>query len=275
MTTLDQSAPVRTPDDWRQERYRDGVFSHAVETERHRLHLLESVLDGHTAARLDSFGVAPGWRCLEVGGGAGSVARWMANRGASVTVTDLDTSFLGELVDLGVRVLRHDMYTEDFPPDSFDLIHLRYVLVHLPDQERAIERLVSWLAPGGILVVEEPAFFPIAGSPHPAYRRVMLAFREYLEAAVGTRTEWARSLPLPLRGKGLVDIDADARFQTIRGGDNEAEWWRLTLEQSRAKIVEAGLVPDEAFDEAYAELTDPAFRDLSLAVFTAWGRRPT
>ncbi|WP_329110622.1 methyltransferase domain-containing protein [Micromonospora sp. NBC_01699] len=265
---------MTTQTEWRQERYRDGVFSHAVDTERHRLRLLESVLDPHSQARLGTFDIGPDTRCLEIGSGAGSVARWLAGRGARVTATDLDVSFLGDLADLGVRVLRHDMYTEDFPPGSFDLIHMRYVLVHLPDQDRAISRLVSWLAPGGVLVLEEPAFFPIAGSPHPAYREVMLAFRTYLEDAVGTRTEWARALPLPLAGTGLVDVEVDTRIQPVRGGDDEAEWWRLTLEQSRRPIVERGLVSDEAFELAYAELADPAFFDLSLAVFTAWGRRP-
>ena len=71
----------------------------------------------------------------------------------------------------------------------------------------------------------------------------------------------------------LADLGYDARFQLISGGDDEAEWWRFTLEQAREAIVGAGLAADEDFDAAYAELADPGFRDLSLAVFTAWGRK--
>lgn len=259
--------------EWNEERYRDGVFSHAVDTELHRLRLLESVLDEHTRARFRALGLKKGHRVLEVGGGGGSVARWLAGQGAEVTVTDLDTTFLDELAEDGVRVLRHDVYQDDFPADSFDFIHTRYVVIHLPDPEKAVARLTRWLAPGGTLVLEEPAFFPIKDSPHPAYRKVLRAFRTHLETAVGTDTEWARSLPVPLQGKGLTDLGYDSRFQQIAGGDNEAEWWRLTLEQTRQAVVAAGLAEDADFDAAYAELADPQFRDLSLAVFTAWGRR--
>lgn len=262
------------PTQWRRERYRDGAFSHELDTEWERLQLLESVLDHHTISHLRALGVGPGTRCLEIGGGAGSVARWMAEQGARTTVTDLDTRFVDGLAADGVEVLRHDAYVDDFPAGSFDVIHCRYVLVHLPDQEKVISRIASWLAPHGVLVVEEPAFFPIENAPHPAYRKVMLAFRRHLERVVGTDTAWARALPVPLESGGLVDVGFDARLQLIAGGDAEAEWWRLTLEQTRAAIVAEGNVQDRDFDEAYAELRSPAFHDVSLAVFTAWGRRP-
>jgi RHS repeat-associated protein len=44
---------------------------------------------------------------------------------------------------------------------SFDLIHTRYVVLHLPDQDATIARLVFWPAPGGVLLLEEPAIFPV------------------------------------------------------------------------------------------------------------------
>ncbi|WP_329133745.1 methyltransferase domain-containing protein [Streptomyces sp. NBC_01476] len=260
--------------EWTQERYRHGIFSHAISSERRRLELLEKLLDGHTRARFEALGLRAGQEVLEVGGGGGSVARWLAGKGARVTVTDLDTTFLGDLAEQGVRVLRHDMYTEDFPPGSFDAVHARYVVLHLPDPDRAVARLAGWLRPGGVLLVEEPASFPVMDSPHPAYRTVMRAFRTHLEESVGSDTGWARTLPVPLEKAGLVGIGLDARLQLVSGGDDEAQWWRLNLEQSRSAMVAAGLVEDAVFDAAYQELAAPDFHDLSLAVFTAWGRKP-
>ncbi|MFD8967792.1 class I SAM-dependent methyltransferase [Streptomyces sp. NPDC059568] len=259
--------------EWTQERYRDGMFSHGISSERRRLGLLESLLDGRTRSRITALGLKPGDEVLEVGGGGGSVARWLAEQGAQVTVTDLDTTFLEDLTDRGVRVLCHDLYTEDFPPGSFDLIHARYVVLHLPDPDKAVARLAEWLRPGGVLLVEEPASFPVLDSPHPAYRTIMRAFRTHLERSVGSDTGWARTLPVPLESAGLVDIGLDARIQLVNGGDDEAEWWRLNLEQSRQAIVAAGLADDTDFDAAYRELASPSFHDLSLAVLTAWGRR--
>ncbi len=258
--------------EWTQDRYGEGMFSHEIGTERQRLGLLESVLDGHTRARFTALGLKAGDEVLEVGGGAGSVARWLAGQGARVTATDLDTRFLDDLTEVGVRVLRHDMYTEDFPPGSFDFIHARYLLIHLPDPDRAVARLAGWLRPGGTLLVEEPAIFPIMDSPHQAYRTALRAFRTHIEQSVGTDCAWARTLPVPLERVGLTDIGLDARIQPLNGGDNEAQWWRMNLEQSRAAMVAAGLAEEADFDAACRELASPDFHDLSLAVFTAWGR---
>lgn len=270
------AGPERRPGErreWNPERYGNGMFSHAIGTERERLELLESLLDGHTRARLKALGLRPGAEVLEVGGGGGSVARWLAGQGAEVTVTDLDTTFLDELAGPGVRVLRHDLCTEDFPPGSFDIIHARYVLMHLSDPDRAVARLARWLRPGGVLMVEEPASFSVMDSPHPAYRTVMRAFRTYLEWSVGSDTGWARTLPVPLERAGLVEVGLDARFQLADGGGEEARWWYMNLERSRSAVVAAGLAEDDDFEAAYRELESPGFHDLSLAVFTAWGRR--
>jgi SAM-dependent methyltransferase len=40
--------------------------------------------------------------------------------------------------------------------DSYDLIYARDLLAHLPDVERAIRVWCAALAPGGVLVLEEP-----------------------------------------------------------------------------------------------------------------------
>jgi cyclopropane fatty-acyl-phospholipid synthase-like methyltransferase len=59
--------------------------------ESRRLHFLEAGLDPVTVACFETIGVAPGWRCLEVGAGAGSMARWLAERagpGGEVVAVD-------------------------------------------------------------------------------------------------------------------------------------------------------------------------------------------
>src|SRR5215472_17378843 len=53
----------------------------AGSTEEHeRLMLIERAYDTFTVAHLERTGVAKGWRCLEVGAGAGSIAVWLAQR---------------------------------------------------------------------------------------------------------------------------------------------------------------------------------------------------
>ena len=59
-----------------------------------RLALLENQLDPISHRRLRTTGLGAGWRCLEVGGGGGSITKWLCEQaGAEVTimnVTDLD-----------------------------------------------------------------------------------------------------------------------------------------------------------------------------------------
>src|SRR5215471_2822516 len=70
------------------------VFSAEWEHERARLGGLAALCDPSTLRHLTALGVGPGWRCLEIGGGAGSVARWLAaaiGPAGRLVVTDLDT----------------------------------------------------------------------------------------------------------------------------------------------------------------------------------------
>ena len=65
-----------------------------------RYKLLSEMFDQATTRYLASVGVGGGWRCLEAGAGAGSVARWLAKRvgpAGRVIATDLDTTLLQRL----------------------------------------------------------------------------------------------------------------------------------------------------------------------------------
>jgi hypothetical protein len=69
---------------------------------------LEVAYDAWTIGQLERTGVAGGWSCLEVGGGGGSVGRWLAARvGATgrVTVTDIDPAWLDRAAPPNVEVL--------------------------------------------------------------------------------------------------------------------------------------------------------------------------
>ena len=103
-----------------------------------RLSALASMFDATTQRHLLGRGVGPGWHCLEVGGGGGSIASWLANRvlpDGRVVATDLDTRFLETLSIPNLEVRRHDIVTDPLPESTFDLIHVRLVLVHLSQWE--------------------------------------------------------------------------------------------------------------------------------------------
>ena len=100
----------------------DYAFPHSGADERRRLDLFADRLDPLTVRRISLLTLPAGARCLEIGGGRGSIARWLCEYvGADghVTATDLQTGFLSELSLANLSVLRHDVRTGEFPASSF------------------------------------------------------------------------------------------------------------------------------------------------------------
>jgi SAM-dependent methyltransferase len=244
--------------------------------EQERLVLLEAMADGLSIAAIRAAGVPPGARCLDVGAGSGSIARWFAREvcdPALVVATDVDARLLAPLEAEGVQVLVHDVVVDDFAPRSFDVIHCRSVLEHLVTRDEVVGRMADWLAPDGALVLVDCASFPIASSHHAVYRTAMQAWVDVL-ALTGTDYDWSRTFPAPLRRHGYRDVGSLVTTPVLRGGGPTARFWKLTLETLRARIVTAGLSTDAALDDTQRLLDDPEFWDLGPAFVAAWGRPP-
>jgi SAM-dependent methyltransferase len=244
-----------------------------AQAEHERMTLMERVFDPVSERNLDRLGVAEGWQCLEVGAGGGSIARVLAERagGPNVVATDLTTLLLGPLTDLGVTVLRHDVLIDD-APGQFDLIHVRYVLEHLPQREIALQRMASWLKPGGWLLVEGGTTLPELSS-RPAVRQAMEAGNAILAEGLGTNPGWARTLPLPLIAAGLTGCRSEATLPMVLGGSPMATWLRSTYQLVDERAIAAGTITRAELDEAYASYSDPSFVDYTWLTIAAWGQK--
>ena len=188
--------------------------------EHERLQLLEAHVDPLSIAAIEAAGIGPGSRCLEIGAGAGSIARWLAQQAGDASLVcaiDLDTRLLTPLVDEGITVLQHDLLVDDFPPGSFDVVHARAVLEHIPAREHALDRIAEWLAPDGALVLVDCASYPIYSSPHEPFRNAMQAWVDVI-GRTGTDYEWTRTFPEPLQRHGYRDVGAAAIAPVLQGG---------------------------------------------------------
>ena len=138
------------------------VFHRAEDRqELDRLRTIEREFDPASRQRLLAAGLRAGRRCLEVGAGAGSILAWMSEivgPSGLVCAVDLSTKFLARQWPAHVDLQQADIRTAPLEQESFDLVHARYVLIHLPDFEAALARLLACLKPGGSLVIEEPDF---------------------------------------------------------------------------------------------------------------------
>ena len=264
MSTHDESTPG-----WER-------WAGAGSTEEHRrLMLIERAYDAFTISHLERTGVAEGWRCLEVGAGAGSIAAWMARRAGpgNVTATELFTQYLVGAAEQGVRVLRHDVTRDPPVGGDFDLIHARLVLEHLRTRDQVVERLASWLAPSGWLVLEDVAFVPEIAA-RPSLRRLEEKWLELATAMVGSDLTWARTLPLPLERAGLTETAAEISTPVMRGGSQVAAAFEMTVRASAPGLLAAGAITSGELDEVYTMCADPTVVDWSYQVVVAWGRRP-
>ena len=50
-------------------------------------------------------------------------------------------------------------------PDSYDLVHTRWTLMHIPQREAVLARLGSLLKPGGRMLLEEADGLPVEALP--------------------------------------------------------------------------------------------------------------
>ena len=253
---------------------RDYAFPHSAEDESRRLHLFEQRLDPLTIRRIERLGIGRGASCLEVGGGQGSITRWLAEQvgpEGEVTATDVQVDFLDEIDAANVRVLRHDLRTDTFPEESFDLVHTRAVLMHVSDGPEVLSRMTSWLAPGGWLLLEEPDFGMWQADRDEVWASRPEAWhRTFPSGSVGR----GRSLLRQIHQLGLVDIGADAEIDIIEPNTPLAEFYRLSEEAIGPRAVEAGALNPEQAAAIHDRLSEPDFLACGFVYIGVWGRRP-
>jgi len=242
--------------------------------EDERLRLLGEWRDPITLRRMEALGLAPGWRCLEVGVGSGSTARAMADRvrpAGRVTAADINSGFLTGLAGVpGVEPRHCDVRRADFPAASFDLIHTRLVLEHLPDRLVVMRRMVDWLAPGGWVLFEEPDTAAAEASPNRLWAR---HFEAYVSDP-GYDVRTGRVLAAEVGSLGLVDIGLEIDTAVVRGGTDLARWYAMTIDAVRSGLKSQGLVRDEELNEVIESLSDPALLEPGFTFHAVWGRKP-
>ena len=234
------------------------LFENAWEHARRRLTLLERCFDPGTIRRLQRVGIQPGWHCLEVGAGAGSIARWLCSQvgpDGRVLAVDLDTRLLDQLDEPNLVVQRMDLRTDAVPRDSFDLVHARAVLMHIPERQQILDQLLAALRPGGVLLLEDADHFPVAALGSGLYAEV---FEAFIDSAVqaGMAKDWARQLPSELYRRGLRDVWTECDVPLYEGGSVQSEFWRLSLAQARDLVVAMGISP-QRIDEWDGLLAQP------------------
>lgn len=247
-----------------------------------RFSVLEERYDPFSTRQLALTGVASGWRCLEVGGGSGSLGDWLGARvgpGGEVTVTDLEPRWaVSRSRPAHVRLLRHDIVRDPLPGQGYDLVHARLVLLHLPERLSVLRRLVSALRPGGWLVLEEfdCGWTPVLAAPDEetatVFQRVHGTLLGLLEQA-GADPLWGRRVFGAMLRAGLTDLTATTYAEAWAGGGTGIALHRHNTDQVTGALGASGIA-DEELARFRAALADPAFVVNSYPLISVQGRRP-
>ncbi|MGW7368020.1 class I SAM-dependent methyltransferase [Streptomyces sp. NPDC054841] len=264
-------------DTGREGRYGEAVFRPEQPGEDDRIDLGALTYDDITLTRLTLLGAGPGWRCLDVGAGTGTVARRLLSQAhvAAVLAVDRDVRFLTDRPLPGLTALEADITDPDFDPGRFQLVHARFVLMHLPSWHHMISRLAGLVAPGGVLVLSDAIdLTTTAASADTPYTRVMLAMWQGLRDSIGTDISWVPDYPRLLRAAGLAPVAAEIHVPPLLPGSPISRFWAGTWDRARERIVATGLVDDATIDEAIRRLDSPDCAALSPGMITAWGWKP-
>jgi SAM-dependent methyltransferase len=102
------------------------------------------------------YAVRRGERMLDVGCGAGVSLLEARLRGAQAYGIEADPNVQRIAAELGLCIHQGSLHDEPFPGVRFDLIVLNQVIEHIPEPDRALQRLRPRLTPAGRIVLVFP-----------------------------------------------------------------------------------------------------------------------
>ena len=250
--------------------------------EDERLSVLEQIYDPVSRRRRAL--VEPGWRCLEVGAGRGSMAVWLGQQvgpTGHVVASDIDVGYLNRLDLPNVEVIEHNILDDPLDvlgPGSFDLVCSRLMLFHLVGrQELAIGQMAQCLRPGGWLVDEDADWGTAApvDPAHPLYGPYHDAWRDGDWWTLrGYDKAFGQKLPALFERCGLEEVGHEAYTEVVRGGSPWATWWAVTLEVMN-ELGGGGSVDSymRELEVMTTALVEPSVWLMRELLHACWGRK--
>ena len=258
-----------------------------------RLRLLAEIHRPITRRVLVEAGITTGMQVLDVGCGPGEVSLLVADLvGESGRVLGIDgsadmvTAAQARAQDAGlaqVSFMAADL--RDLALDQrFDALVGRFILMHLPEPESVLRRLLKWVRPGGVVVFQEyelssgaDAFYP----PSLLWEQVFRLSTGAFERA-GGNLHAGMQLPSMFRAAGLPA--PQMRYEAAIGADPDWPGFELRAADVRQfvpLILQFGLATEEeiGIDSLANRLREETVSQGGAArlpvVVSAWSHTPS
>ncbi len=235
---------------------------HTGDAAEARLEIVDRVHGRHTEAFLLRAGLGSGMAVAEFGCGVGLVTERISRIvGPLGRVTALDASLdqtiaarrrLTARMVANVDYVVADAMNSGLKADTYEFVYCRFLLMHLPQPELALQEMKRVLKPGGVLAVEDGDFSsPFSWPSCPSFEK---AFRLYVAAGA----VYGNDFLIGQRLYGMVSaLSMDQlEIETVQPActnPDECELVAATLEECRGTLVDSALAsPDEIENTARA-----------------------
>ena len=251
-----------------------------------RLRILHGLYGPGSRRVLLEAGLRRGMRVADFGCGVGLVTALLAELvGPEGHVVGLDAS-AAQLAQArqclppggtNIRFVQASATDTGLPPASFDLVYCRFLLLHLPEPERALCEMGTLLKPNGILVCEEPDVTS-AGSEPPSALDAFADLWGRLGPARGVDYTLGRRLFQMVQAAGFPEPEVTFNQPVVARGETK-RMLELTVAEAGPALIDAGLVTAEELESTLVEMRRLNADETVLAVMPrmaqVWARKDT
>jgi SAM-dependent methyltransferase len=251
------------------------VLPHDLSDEEQRLALMSQLLDSIHRNHLERLGLQPGWRCLEIGSGNGSISQWLAGRvapGGFAVATDLDVRLIEGLRAPNLEVRRLNILEDPLEENAFDLVTARAVLHHIHSPERAVQRMVTALRPGGVLLSIEPDLFPATAAEPESARAFWQGWLKW-SASMGIDYFVGKKMPGLLDAQGFEAVGAEGHTAVFNGASPWANYFVQTVRELRESLLQSGFLNEAMIAEFQRLYANPRYWTSVMTFVAVWGRK--
>ena len=255
------------------------------EAAAYRLGILHDLYGPGTRRVLLESGLRRGMRVADLGCGVGLVTALLAELvgpGGDVVGIDASAAQLAQARKgmppggTNIRFVEASATDTGLPPASFDLIFCRFLLLHLPEPERALREMWALLKPNGILVCEDGDLTSSGSEPPSAFG----AFAELwgrLGPSRGVDYTLGRRLFHMVLAAGFPEPEITFNQPVVARGETK-RLLELSYAEAGPAFVDAGLITAEELDRTLVEMRRLNADETVLAVMPrmaqVWARKP-